>query len=325
MTLPVAPSSISFNQINVELFGPTAAPNLLQINDQAARCLACLPTPNTPISLSSFYGKTAGISTLATCYCGGWYMGCTTSGPATYYMLVAPVSSLRWDSARSGTPCACGDVPLFALSTSDGYCIQKCIQAAPTFTTPTNPGTYSYPAFNYFNGLSLNGYSDWYIPSVNEMTTIYCNADRAWTCGGPMKSSGNAFPICGGSVCSCPASPYAPGCWPYLGYTTGITAPGAASALAFGCNSGWIPGNASSICYPTCGLNGLCHTTANQACVIPTSPTRFSAMASLNLGFRFLCTQGWPNTCTCWGTLGVAKCNPAPNNSQFRAVRREPV
>jgi hypothetical protein len=300
---------------------------LLQINDQAARCLACLPTPNTPISLSSFYGKTAGITTLATCYCGGWYMGCSTAGPATYYLLVAPVSSLKWDSARSGAPCACADVPLFGLSTTDGYCIQKCIQACPNFATPTNTGgPYSYPAFNYFNTLSLNGYSDWYIPSISEMVTIWCNSDRAWTCGGPMKGTGNAFPICGG-VCSCPAPyPGAPGCWPYLGYTSGFQAPGAASVMSFGCNSTWIPGNAGSTLYPSCtGLNAACHTTANQACTVPTSPTRFSAMAGLNLGLRFVCTQGWPNACTCWGTVGVAKCNIAPNNTLFRAVRREPV
>lgn len=329
MTLPVAPSSISFNQINVELFGPTAAPNLLQINDQAARCLAGLPAPNTTISLSNFYGKSAGITTLATCYCGGWYMGCTTSGPATYYLLVSPVSSLRWDSARSGAPCSCGDMPIFALSTTDGYCIQKCIQACPNFTTPTvTGGPYSYPAANYFNGLSLNGYSDWYIPSINEMTTIFCNSDRTWTCGGSMKTSGNAFPICGGGVCACPA-PYigAPGCWPYLGYTSGFQAPGANSILAFGCFSGWAPQNVNSVCYPVCSsLSALNHTTLNQACTVPTSPTRFGSMAALNMGFRFLCqANGWPNTCTCFGTLGVGKCAPAPNNTMFRAVRREPI
>jgi hypothetical protein len=321
MTLPSAPASIAADQINTEMGFSSTVP--LTLNDAPARTLAGLPTPNAPISFSDFYGKTAVFGQLANCYCGGWYMGCTTSGPATYYLIVAPVASLRWDNARAGAPCACGDMPIFNLSTTDGYCIQKCIQACPNFTTPTvTGGPYSYPVYTFYNGTTINGYSDWYIPANQEMITIWCNMDQAWRCGGPMKSSGNAFPICGG-VCTCPAGATAPGCWPYLGYTAGYIAPGAASNLPIGCNSTWIPGNVSSLCYPSCptSLTAMYHTTANQMCTIPTSPANFGAMAGLMMGLRFVCTQGWPNACTCF--IARPKCGVAPNISMYRAVRRQ--
>lgn len=319
MVLPTAPSSIAADQINTELGFSSTVP--LTLNDAPARTLAGLPTPNSTISFADFYGKASVFGQLANCYCGGWYMGCTTSGASTYYLIVAPVSSLRWDNSRSGAPCACADMPIFNLSQNDGYCIQKCIQAAPTFTTPTNTGgPYSYPAAAYFNGLSLNGYSDWYVPANQELVTIFCNADRAWTCGGPMKSSGNAFPICNG-VCSCPA-PYAgaPGCWPYLGYTAGYIAPGAASNLPIGCNAGWGP-SVTSLCYPICTPGVSPHTSANQACTWPNTPAQFGGMASILLGFRFVCFPTYPNSCTCF--QGRGKCGIAPAINMYRAVRRQ--
>jgi hypothetical protein len=257
MTLPLAPTSISVNQINVELGLSGTAP--APINDAPFRTLAGLPTPASQLSWSDFYGKTASFTTVATCQptAGGWYMGCTTACGVNYYLIAAPAAPVAsgyiggcfrcWGPNPACLPtgalncCICVQLRVFAplnplgsplgcnpTASFDGYCITKFIQTCPNYNpcAPLPAGcTYGFPMHNAINALTLGGFSDWYFPAITELQTLYCNTDRSWTCGVPgptlcnMKSTGNQFPANIPLAINAPV-PGSPGCWPYLGYVT---------------------------------------------------------------------------------------------------------
>jgi hypothetical protein len=314
MTLPSAPSAISFNDISLELFCSITTYNL---NDGYGRCITCLPTPCSTISLSNFYGKTAPLSTLATCACGGWYMGCTCACGTNYYLIVAPATpGFQYDYYRSGTPSVCQNLPIFSpgpigcnpVASYDGYCSTKFIQACPGYN-PLAPAAsaYTYPLFNKINALSINGYSDWYIPAATDILTVFCNMDYAWKCGGPMKTSGNQFPTCINQVVPAPAAG-SPGCWPYLGYTSGCIAPGASGfGTGWNCNNGGWPATGSTQFqqYPVCTSQPMSssYVSTTQGSGQPTGlmPTACGA-TYVSLAPRFWCSGnapcgqggGWP-------------------------------
>jgi len=284
MTLPSAPSAISFNDISLELWCTVQPFNL---NDSFGRCLACLPTPNSTISLSNFYGKTTPAVTLGTCMCGGWYMGCTTACGVNYYLIAAPAAGgyvsgcfRCWGPVPGpSNPCQCIQLRVFAPLTTpgsplgcnpvasfDGYCMTKFIQTCPNYNpcAPLPTGcTYGYPMHNQINGLTLGGFSDWYFPSITEVQTLYCNTDWSWKCGIPgptlcnMKSTGNQF-TAGIPQTQVAPSTGAPGCWPYLGYTSSTFGPSCPVSNNLNgisnCNNGWNPtnicNNVPSMCVP---------------------------------------------------------------------------
>ena len=306
MTLPSAPSSISFNDISQELFNNCCA---FSINDQYGRCVACVPTPNTTISLSNFYGKSAPISTLATCCCGGWYMGCTTACGVNYYLIASPATpGYQNDYFRTGCS-VCANIPLMGnapLGTNpsaadDGYCITKFIQTCPNYSQPSPVvlPVVGWPLINKIYSLSINGFSDWYMPAVNELVTMFCNTDQAWKCGGCMKSTGNQFTICA-VLTNLPTT--APGCWPYIGYTCTIaqTPSPVACLLAFICNNPWYPGPGATcgFIYPAhAGLSPLqCQISATQASGNPyLAANGTCSQPGIDWQGRFLCAPtGWP-------------------------------
>jgi hypothetical protein len=313
MTLPSAPASIGVDQINAELgFSTTAqAP----INDAPYRSLAGLPTPSGQISWSNFYGKTAVFGAIANCYCGGWYMGCTTACGQTYYLVAAPATpGYVYDYFRTGTPAVCQNMPVFTFaplgvnptSPYDGYCITKFIQACPGYN-PLAPAAsaYTYPSIAKINALSINGYSDWYFPAATETSSMFCNTDLAWKCGGPMKTTGNQYSVCINTVGPAP-QPYAPGLWPYLGYVTGCNFPlPTGFGTGWNCNNGGWPsaGSTQYQAYPVCTS-----ITANQYMSITQASAAPNGFAPASCGIllvgwdkRFWCSgagpcgaSGWP-------------------------------
>jgi len=318
MTLPSAPSAISFNDISLELFC-SIQPYCL--NDSYGRCITCLPTPNTTISLSNFYGKSAPITNLAKCCCGGWYMGCTTACGVNYYLIAAPNTPGYTNAVAFRSGCnACGNIPLMSgapagtnpTAADDGYCITKFIQSCPNYGLPIpTPIVTSYPLLSTTWSLSINGFSDWYMPAINELVTMWCNTDESWRCGGCMKTTGNQFPQNGIIRAPC--------FWPYLGYPV-ARAPAPVSApseLGFTCNSGW---GLNNWVYPAyIGLsyaNCLVSTTQMSGNPFAACPSN-AQLTGISWQLRFNCAPVWPQPAANIWTLGQ-RCT----NQATRAVRR---
>jgi hypothetical protein len=102
-------------------------------------------------------------STIGEAYGGGYYAGQISTagnGTADYYLIVAPVesgqtASLAWQSPTSLTS--------GTDSVIDG----------PTNTANMNDS--GHPAAQYCRGLNIGGYTDWYLPAINELEICYYN------------------------------------------------------------------------------------------------------------------------------------------------------
>lgn len=123
------------------------------------------------ISLSDFYGATLFEPTTLGQSCGGgFYMGTIAAAGTTYYLVVAPnatgCSCCQWktsDSSTSGTS-----------SRVDGY--------DNTYNSLTNS---THPAGNWTATRTIGGFSDWYLPAIEELILFYNNGGAAGT-GDPL-------------------------------------------------------------------------------------------------------------------------------------------
>ena len=149
MALP-ASGSISMNQVNVEL--GAAGTTQRSLNDAAVRTL--FGVPSGQISMSNGWGKSNFPGALGTYQAsqGGYYTG-TQSG---YYLWVTTTAvGKQWKTTNTSTT--------NAASTTDGYTNTMCNANA------------THPAFQYADGLSDGGFSDWYIGACCELQQQYNN------------------------------------------------------------------------------------------------------------------------------------------------------
>ena len=91
---------------------------------------------------------------------GGFYAGqIGVSSVATHYIIVGPVASaqstLQWKTANTTTAGTTSDI--------DG----------PANSTAMNNA--SHPASQFCKGLTIGGFSDWYMPAKNELEVCYYN------------------------------------------------------------------------------------------------------------------------------------------------------
>ena len=109
---------------------------------------------------------------------GGFYAGNIVQGGTTYRLVISPKAS--------------GQSGLLQFKTSN--------TAAPTATRTLNNGPAAsasmtgstYPAANFCNNLTINGFSDWYLPARDELELCYRNlkptVENNWTQDRPFSS-----------------------------------------------------------------------------------------------------------------------------------------
>lgn len=100
---------------------------------------------------------------IGSAYGGGFYAGAISTvgnGTADYYLVVGPVSSAQdsskqWKTTQTST--------VGTSSVIDGP------------TNSSNMNNASHPAGQFCEGLTIGGYSDWYMPAQNEFEVCYYN------------------------------------------------------------------------------------------------------------------------------------------------------
>ena len=100
---------------------------------------------------------------IGTAYEGGFYAGSistTANSVATHYLVIGPLStaensSKQWKTSNTSTA--------GTSSVIDGP------------TNSSNMNNASHPAAQFCEGLSIGGFSDWYMPAKNELEVCYYN------------------------------------------------------------------------------------------------------------------------------------------------------
>jgi hypothetical protein len=114
--------------------------------------------------MQNFYGKTFFPIPTAFGQCrtqwGGFYMGRIAAAGTCYYLFVAPNATgcarCIWKTTVTGTAGTC--------STVDGF--------ANTYPALNNA---DHPAGNWCATRTIAGFSDWYLPAINELALFYTN------------------------------------------------------------------------------------------------------------------------------------------------------
>jgi len=100
------------------------------------------------------------VAALGDSICGGFYMGAITAVSTCYALIVAPNATgcacCQWKTSINGTPGTRSD--------TDGF--------ANTYPAMENS---SHPAGNWTATRTIGGFSDWYLPAIDELQVFYNN------------------------------------------------------------------------------------------------------------------------------------------------------
>ena len=112
-------------------------------------------------SLTSVPKYATGPTVIGQAYGGGFYAGKISvagNGIASHYLIVAPKSSGEASGKQWKT-------------TNDTTAGTTSVIAGPT--NSANMNNASHPAGQFCEGLTIGGYSDWYMPAKNELEVLY--------------------------------------------------------------------------------------------------------------------------------------------------------
>jgi hypothetical protein len=145
--------------------------------------------PNTRLFAMGAAGQAVAIPDIGGFFEGGYvagYISDTANGTPTRVLIVAPKSGGEITSVQYKTTTA-GDTNPPSQNSVYG-------KLATDFFTGT-----TYPAFNWAKGLSINGYTDWYIPAKNELEILYRNL-KPTTTSNNTSSGANANGVTGATA-----------------------------------------------------------------------------------------------------------------------------
>jgi len=129
-------------------------------------------TTNTTATTSSFsawskFGTAASfVPAAGSAMNGGYFGGQINDGGIIYNLIVGPVAT-----AQNGGATPTGiQYKTTATGDSPPATFQNLVYGFPASQAGNDA---NHPAFQFARGLSIAGYSDWYIPALNELSTIY--------------------------------------------------------------------------------------------------------------------------------------------------------
>ena len=120
-----------------------------------------------------------GPTTIGEAYGGGYYAGKIVQGGSTYYLIVAPKSSgenssKQWKTSNDAGPSA-------TITLNNGPAASSSMNSA------------SYPAAQFCEGLSIGGYTDWYLPARDELELCYRNLKPTTTANNTSARSQSSY------------------------------------------------------------------------------------------------------------------------------------
>ena len=98
---------------------------------------------------------------IGSAYEGGFYTGKIVEGGVTYYLVVAPKSSGENSSKK------------YKTSNDAAPSATQTLNNGPAASTSMNSA--AYPAAEFCEGLTIGGFSDWYLPARDELELCYRN------------------------------------------------------------------------------------------------------------------------------------------------------
>jgi hypothetical protein len=173
--------------------GATSSTYLVDILNSGSTIRCVVTATNSAGSASANSANTASVPvpSIGTATGGGYYAGQISTagtGVANFYLIIAPKASgegtnLRWKTNNSSTA--------GTSSLIDGP------------TNSANMNNAAHPAAQFCEGLSIGGYTDWYMPATNELEICYFNLKPTTQANNTLSGTNtNAVPSRGSSYTS---------------------------------------------------------------------------------------------------------------------------
>jgi hypothetical protein len=159
---PAPTFTYQWQRATVDISGQTSSTYVIQSADAGLSVRCVVTATNSLGAVSANSNNTSIPLTIGQSFGGGFYAGqisTTGNSVADYNLVIGPVasaqSSLQWKTANTSTSGTDSDI--------DG----------PANSTAMNNA--SHPAAQFCEGLTIGGFSDWYMPAQNELEVCYFN------------------------------------------------------------------------------------------------------------------------------------------------------